>query len=126
MPPLETFLWGFLGSTAVELMQIAGFYSSQRGRLPVRYRKAGFWITRFVLALVAGAVAVAYDIHERVLALNIGAATPLIIGLMARGLRQISPDVPRPDSPPDPAERSGHGQDVARSSPDDRRPQLPR
>jgi hypothetical protein len=39
-------------------------------------------------------VAVAYKIDQRILAFNIGAATPLIITFMAKGLRQP------PDAPP--------------------------
>jgi len=90
-------LWGFLGSAAVELMNLFGYYTSRRGRLPGRYRKVGFWVTRFVLALVAGALAVAYEIEQRILAFNIGAATPLIITFMAKGLRQVpmEPDPPK-------------------------------
>jgi len=105
MHPLETMLWGFLGSAAVELMNLLGFYTARQGRLPGRYRKAGFWVTRFVLALVAGAIAVAYEIDQRILAFNIGAATPLIITFMAKGLRQI-PSNAAP--PPDVSERADH------------------
>jgi hypothetical protein len=92
MNPLETFFWGFLGSAAVELMTLLGLYSSRRGRLPGRYRKAGFWVTRFGLALVAGALAAAYEIEQRILAFNVGAATPLIVTFMAKGLRQVPRD----------------------------------
>ena len=95
---LETFAWGFLGSAAVELVTLLGFYSSRSGRLPARYRKAGFWITRCVLALLGGALAVGYDIHQRILAFNIGASTPLIITLMARGIRPASPPLREPPS----------------------------
>ena len=105
MHPLETFVWGFLGSTAVELMNLFGFYSSRRGRLPTRYRKTGFWVTRSVLALVAGAIAVGYEIDQRILAVNIGAATPLIITFMARGLRQVPLDG---DSPTELPGRADH------------------
>ena len=101
MHPLETMLWGFLGSAAVELMNLFGFYTSRRDRLPSRYRKAGFWVTRFVLALVAGALAVAYEIDQRILAFNIGAATPLIITFMAKGLRQAPLDSVPPSALPD-------------------------
>ena len=87
MLPLEIFLWGFMGSAAVELLTLLGFYYARPIQLPSRYKKVGFWITRFLLALLAGGIAVGYDIHERILAFNIGAATPLIIGFMARGLR---------------------------------------
>jgi len=105
MHPLETFLWGFLGSAAVELMNLFGFYTSRRGRLPSRYRKVGFWVTRFVLALVAGAVSVGYAIDQRILAFNIGAATPLIITFMAKGLRPAPPDADPPTILPDRANR---------------------
>jgi hypothetical protein len=89
-------LWGFLGSAAVELMSLFGYYSSRNGRLPSRYRKAGFWVTRVVLALVAGALALAYEIDQRILAFNVGAATPLIITFMAKGLRQPPVDTAPP------------------------------
>jgi hypothetical protein len=91
MLPIETFLWGFLGSAAVELVTLLAFYQSRRARLPGRYRKVGFWITRFALALLAGVLAVGYEIHQRILAFNIGAATPLIVGLLAKGLRPGPP-----------------------------------
>src|SRR5437867_3708909 len=87
MNPSETFLWGFLGSVAVEIVTLLGFYYSRPVRFPARYRRIGFWITRFMLALLAGMLAIGYDIHQRILAFNIGAATPLLITFMARGLR---------------------------------------
>ena len=121
MNPLEPFFWGFLGSAAVELMTLLGLYSSRRGRLPGRYRKVGFWFTRFGLALVAGALAAAYEIEQRILAFNVGAATPLIVTFMAKGLRQmprdddaaaVLPDRPagsRTDgTPPPPAPTASH------------------
>ena len=85
MYPLETFFWGFLGSVAVELVTLLSFYYSRPVKLPKRYRKVGFWITRFGLAMLAGALAVGYEIHQRILAFNIGAATPLIVTFMALG-----------------------------------------
>lgn len=92
MSPLETFSWGFSGSGSVEVVTLLGFYYKNRPRLPDRYRKVGFWITRFVLACLAGALAVGYEIDGRILAFNIGAATPLIITSLARGLRQPAED----------------------------------
>jgi len=116
MHPLETMLWGFLGSAAVELMNLFGFYTSGRGRLPGRYRKVGFWITRFVLALIAGALAVAYEIDQRILAFNIGAATPLIITFMAKGLRQAPLDSAPPTALPDRSDhRPGHEKPIERN-----------
>ena len=43
-----------------------------------------------MLAILAGALAIGYDIHHRILAFNIGAATPLLVSFMARGLRMNS------------------------------------
>ena len=91
MSPLSTFCWGFAGSAAVEVVALLGFYYSEPVRLPQRYRKAGFWLTRFLLAGLAGTLAVGYDIDQAILAFNIGAATPLIITTLARGFRgQVS------------------------------------
>jgi hypothetical protein len=94
-------MWGFLGSAAVELISLFGYYTTRGGRLPSRYRKIGFWITRFVLALLAGALAVAYEINKPILAFNIGAATPLIVTFMTKGLRQAPQAVVPPTLPPD-------------------------
>jgi len=105
MPPLETLLWGFLGSASVELITLFGYYTSKRDRLPSRYRKVGFWVTRFVLAVLAGALAVAYEIDQRILAFNIGAATPLIITFMTKGLRQVPPAGAPPFLPLDRGDR---------------------
>src|SRR5688572_3203985 len=98
MTSLETFLWGFGGSVSVEIVALLGFYSLNRARLPERYGKVGFWITRLVLAGLAGALAVGYEIEGRILAFNIGAATPLIIASLARGLRQPFEDPGPPSS----------------------------
>lgn len=87
MSVLETFAWGFAGSAAVEVMTLLGYYYSGPVELPDRYRRIGFWVTRLVLACLAGALAVGYDIEQRILAFNIGAATPLIITSLARGFR---------------------------------------
>lgn len=80
---LEQFLWGFLGSLAVEVVQIHFLLGSSR-KLPLRYGKPGYWVARLLLALTAGSLAVAYDIKTPVLALHVGAVTPLIVQALAR------------------------------------------
>ena len=87
MTPIAVFLWGFTGSVAVELLNLLSHYDSRSVKLPARYRKLGFWITRSLIALIGGALAVGYDIEQRILAFNIGAATPLIITFMMRELQ---------------------------------------
>ena len=87
MSPFETFAWGFAGSVAVEVITLLAIYQTSPLRVPSRYRRTGFWITRLILAILAGALAVGYGIEQRILAFNIGAATPLIISSLARGFR---------------------------------------
>jgi len=118
MLPFETFWWGFAGSVAVEVITLLGFYHSNPVRIPDRYGRIGFWITRLILAALAGALAVGYGIEQRVLAFNIGASTPLIISSLARGFR------PRGDgsAPGVPASVEPGRASVARRPVADRRP----
>lgn len=97
----ETFVWGFLGSAAVEIVTLLGYYSAPSGRLPARYRRFGFWVTRTVLACLAGTLAVAYAIDQRILAFNVGAATPLIVSFMAKGVRRLPAGTETPTRPGD-------------------------
>ena len=85
---LQQFLWGFLGSLAVEIVQIHCLLDTSR-RLPLRYTKPIYWLARFLLALTAGGLAVAYDIKTPVLALHVGAATPLIVQALAQNLGNL-------------------------------------
>lgn len=85
---LQQFLWGLVGSLAVEIVKIH-FVLGESRRLPLRYRKPGFWIARLLLALTAGSLAVAYDIETPVLALHVGAATPLIVQALAQNLGNL-------------------------------------
>jgi len=82
---LQQFLWGFVGSLAVEIVKIH-FVLGESRRLPLRYSKRGFWIARLLLAITAGGLAVAYDIETPVLGLHVGAATPLIVQALAQNL----------------------------------------
>lgn len=88
MTVLQQFLWGFVGSLAVEIVKIHLLLGASR-RLPLRYLKPVFWIARVLLALTAGGLAVAYDIETPVLALHVGAATPLIVQALAQNLGKL-------------------------------------
>lgn len=102
MTPLETFLWGFLGSIAVEVVNVNQAFTTARRSLPARYKNPWFWFCRILLAVVGGGLALAYGIDDnRVLAANIGVATPLIIQALARGL-----SVPAAQLPPTSGEES--------------------
>ncbi len=85
MSSLQQFLWGFVGSLSVEIVQIHSLFDTSQ-KLPHRYSKPIYWIARLLLALTAGSLAVAYDIKTPVLALHVGAATPLIVQALAQNL----------------------------------------
>ena len=100
--PMLIFLWGAGGSVAVEVVTLWGYYEQDK-TIPVRYRKIGFWIVRVLLAIMAGGLALAYDIQKPLLAANIGAATPLIIRAFAEGLRpKVDLKTPTPAESPTP------------------------
>jgi hypothetical protein len=77
MAPWVVFLFGLAGSAAVEALKVVVAY--ERGRIPERYKKPGFWCVRSILGGFAGLLAVAYDVQSAILAMHIGAATPAII-----------------------------------------------
>jgi hypothetical protein len=85
MTSTEVFLWGLGGSVAVEVATVFGYYS--RGRFPQRYRRKGFWVCRFLMAVIGGGLAVAYAVDSQLLAANIGASAPLIMMSLSQGLK---------------------------------------
>lgn len=80
-----TFAWGCAGSLAVEVVELHVAYRAGK-RIPARYRKVGFWLTRTALALIGGGVAVAYGAEQPLHAATVGAAAPLIVERMAKAL----------------------------------------
>jgi hypothetical protein len=88
---LRIFLYGLLGSAAVEVVKVVTIYETGR-RFPVRYRKRGFWIVRILLGLVGGVLAIAYGVQSDILAIHVGATTPTIIETFARRLPGDEPE----------------------------------
>jgi hypothetical protein len=79
-------------------------FNRRRFYLPARYKRASFWLVRFLLAMAGGALAVAYDVQTAILAMNIGASTPLIVSAFASGapiLESKMPDRRGSDRGPD-------------------------
>ena len=80
MDGVEVFLWGFLGSVALEVVLFCDAVRRQRGgRVPAVYRRPAFLVGRALLALVAGVVVVAWGIREPIQGLALGAAAPRLI-----------------------------------------------
>lgn len=90
MKSVGQFCWGFFGSMSVEIVLLCGYYR-RGGSLPSRYRRPGFWLTRFLLAFCAGGLVVAYDIQTPSMAFQLGAATPLVIQALAQDIRRFAP-----------------------------------
>jgi hypothetical protein len=84
--PTAIFLWGCAGSIAVEVIALHSIYQKPKIEIPERYHHTGFYVVRLCLTLLAGGLALAYDIDKPLLALNIGAATPLLIQTFSEGL----------------------------------------
>jgi hypothetical protein len=81
------FIWGFLGSLAVEIMSVYNTWDS----IPCRYKQISFWMVRIAVACIGGGLAHAYNIENNLLlAANIGASAPAIINSLQGGIRQIS------------------------------------
>lgn len=103
MTLIETFLWGFAGSIAVEVANLHQVFQAEEIKIPERYKYVSFWITRFLLAIIAGGLALAYNINSPLLAANIGASTPLILHALAKGIQSapiISPVTQRKGKKP--------------------------
>jgi hypothetical protein len=88
------FACGLGGSLAVEIVTLHQYYERGDITLPERYKSIGFWIIRFLLAIIGGCLALAYEIDKPLLAANIGAATPLIIKAFAEGIKPALANMP--------------------------------
>ncbi len=96
MDPFERFFWGFCGSAAVELITFIQVYYAATINMPERYKRKAFWAARILLCLVGGGLAIAYELDNRIVALNVGAATPSILIAFTRGYKDDNP----PPKPP--------------------------
>jgi len=89
-PKLETFLWAFCASLAVEVLDVYAYLKAGT-KIPARYRTAMYWVVRLLLGAIAGLLAVAHNITENpLLAMNIGAATPVILRNLEKRMRHKS------------------------------------
>jgi hypothetical protein len=84
---LHMFFYGFAGSFAAEIVLMAQILQSEPLVIPKRLRQPLYWLFRTVLAIVGGGLALAYDVHQALLAVNIGASTPLIIQAFSQGYK---------------------------------------
>ena len=91
---LYSFLCGFAGSAAVEIIVLHQVYQTvgaKKPTLPARYKTVGFWIMRILVAVIAGGLALAYRSVSPIsplLAVNIGASAPSIILTLSQGYKK--------------------------------------
>ena len=86
MHPIAIFTYAAAGSVAVEVIAWARAYDELPHEMPARYRMWTFWFSRLTLAILAGLLALAYEINKPLLAINVGASAPLLYRALARGL----------------------------------------
>lgn len=79
MTNMNMFFLGFVGSWALEIVKVNQAAGRGCFRLPRCWSDWRFYLFRFLLACVAGLLVLAYHVQNPVLALNIGAAAPLVI-----------------------------------------------
>jgi hypothetical protein len=119
---IEIFFSGFAGSVAVDIVSVAQIYNADHIFVPERYRRVAFYVVRFLLAVVAGGLAVAYEIDKMLLAVNVGAATPLIIQAFSQGLGHVPRVGGAPNSSPTSAATNS---DLISGTPDSVPPPAP-
>lgn len=84
---ITTFLYGVLGNVGVEVLTMLYYFQNDQP-LPLHYSEWSYYCLRGVIGLIAGFLTVAYGVRGKpLLAINIGASTPLILHALARGLR---------------------------------------
>jgi hypothetical protein len=84
---VRTFVAGFLGSLAVELVAMDELFHKS-SKLPKRYYLLSFWCVRAFLACMGGTLACYYGIQNAVAAFQVGASTPAIIKSLAKFQRR--------------------------------------
>jgi hypothetical protein len=83
----RTFIAGFLGSLAVEIVAMDELFRKS-AKLPRRYYLFSFWCVRLFLACIGGALACYYGIQNAVASFQIGASTSAVIKSLARFQRR--------------------------------------
>lgn len=99
MTELSVFLWGAGGSIAMDIVAVVKYFETSPLKFPDRYSRFWYYVSRLLLATVGGGLAVAYGIDKPILALNIGAAAPLLITALSQGLAGPALRAGIPDAP---------------------------
>lgn len=92
MTPDEAFLYGLLGGFAAEIL---GLFKLRRAGAPQYVRSIFYWVVTLAMIALGGGVAWLYIKSEidltPLLAVNVGAAAPLILGQLVAQAPDITP-----------------------------------
>lgn len=81
-----TLFWlGCAGSAAVEIANGCRACANLDGRVPVRYTRWPYLMSRLLLALAGGTLAVVFEAPTSLAAFYLGASAPLVIDKLAQG-----------------------------------------
>lgn len=99
MGSIETFMWGFFGGIGAELAVLFGVRQHFPDRFPHWIRSLAYYVVALLMALVGGAIALAYvrsgTTLSAILAIQVGASAPLFF----RKARDVVAELPKPPDP---------------------------
>ena len=75
------------GPGRMHLIGLYSLYLKTNLEIRERYRRVGFYFVRIVLMVLARGLVLAYEVDKPLLAMNIGAAAPLMIRQIRRELQ---------------------------------------
>jgi predicted cobalt transporter CbtA len=91
----EGFLWGVAGGIFAELLGWFKLRHQAADDLPIQMKTRYYWIVTAVMILAGGILVIAYlrsDVKvNAIMALNVGASAPLILGALVSQSPPISP-----------------------------------
>lgn len=85
---MEVFFWGMLGGISPEVLIAYKFRKCAPGKFPAHFKTIFYYVATLVMVMLSGALALAYSLSGNelsvILAINIGASAPLIIGNISK------------------------------------------
>lgn len=85
---MEAFFWGMLGGISPEVLIAYKYRTCAPGKLPAYFKTIFYYVATLGMATMGGALALAYSLSGNelsvILAINIGASAPLIIGNISK------------------------------------------
>lgn len=82
----DYYVWGVLGSVAVEAAAALASCVQEGFALPARYRHLAYPIIRLIVALCAGMMPIVLDAQSIYAAFYLGASAPLLLDRLAKGV----------------------------------------